>query len=67
MEIENMSLRDYFAGQCCAAMISTITNEKDYKRFRNLAELQWLESVSSWIAQESYKQADAMLAQRSKK
>lgn len=64
--VSGMSLRDYFAAKCCAAMVSTIRNDADYIRLRAVAESHDLESVSQFFAQEAYKQADAMLAARVK-
>jgi hypothetical protein len=61
-----MTLRDYFAAQCCAAMVSTIRDDRDYDRLRMIAEAHDLGSVSQFFAQEAYKQADAMLAERAK-
>jgi hypothetical protein len=61
-----MSLRDHFAGQCCAAMVSTIRNDADYTRLREIAAGHDLDSVSQFFAREAYKQADAMLAERAK-
>ena len=65
-------LRDRYAGQFAAAMISTIHNEADYQRARNLA----IETcgdpeenpdnhgiVSEWIAWEAHKQAERLIAQ----
>ncbi|MBY8934244.1 hypothetical protein [Pseudomonas fluorescens] len=63
--LSGMSLRDYFAARCCAAMVSTIRNDGDYMRLRNIAQDHDLDSVSQFFAQEAYKQADAMLAARS--
>ena len=59
-----MTLRDYFAAQCCAAMVSTIRDDRDYGRLRAIAEAHDLGSVSQFFAQEAYKQADAMLDAR---
>lgn len=61
-----MTLRDYFAAKCCAAMVSTIKNDGDYMRLRNIADSHDLDSVSQFFARESYKQADAMLSERAK-
>lgn len=60
-----MNLRDYFAAKCAAAMVSTISDEDDYGRAVSIASGQGL-NVSQWISRESYKQADAMLAERAK-
>lgn len=63
-QLSGMSLRDYFAARCCAAMVSTIRNDDDYLRLRAIASGHDLESVSQFFAQEAYKQADAMIAAR---
>ena len=60
-----MSLRDYFAAKCAAAMVSTINGDSAYLRMANIAESYGM-TVGQWIASESYKQADAMLAERAK-
>lgn len=59
-----MTLRDYFAAKFCAAMVSTIHDDRDYDRLRKIAEAHDLGSVSQFFAMESYKQADAMLKAR---
>lgn len=58
---DGMSLRDYFAGRTMQAMVSTITTEDAFQRLRAIAAEAGLR-VSEWIARESYKQADAMIA-----
>jgi hypothetical protein len=63
---EGMTLRDYFAAKCCAAMVSTIRNDEDFDRLRLIADGHDLDHVSQFFAQESYKQADAMIAERAK-
>jgi hypothetical protein len=45
-------------------MVSTIRNDDDYLRLRDIANSHDLDSVSQFFAQEAYKQADAMLAAR---
>lgn len=57
-----MSLRAYIATKCCAAMVSTIRNDGDYTRLRNIAAAHDLDSVSQFFAQESVKQAGALIA-----
>lgn len=59
-----MTLRDYFAAKFCAAMVSTIRDDRDYDRLRVIAEAHDLNCVSQFFAREAYKQADAMLAAR---
>lgn len=61
-----MSLRDYFAAKCCAAMVSSIRSDDDYNRAAHIAADHGGKSVSQWFASEAYKQADAMLAERAK-
>lgn len=61
-----MTLRDWFAGQCCAAMVSSIDSEDNYLRIKNHAGHEGL-SVSQWIAKDAYKQADAMLAEKERR
>jgi hypothetical protein len=61
-----MTLRDYFAAKCCAAMVSTIRSDGDYTRLCSIAQAHDLDKVSQFFAQEAYKQADAMLAERAK-
>jgi hypothetical protein len=63
---QGMTLRDYFAAKCCAAMVSTIRDDRDYDRLREIADAHDLDSVSEFFAREAYKQADAMLAERAK-
>ena len=58
-----MSLRDYFAAKVSAAMVSTITSDESYYRLRMQADNAKV-GLSEWIAMESYKQADALLAHR---
>jgi hypothetical protein len=62
--IAGMTLRDYFAAKCVAAMVSTIHISEDYDRYRDVAHSFGLKSVSDWFALEAYKQADAMLRAR---
>lgn len=59
-----MTLRDHFAGEVVAAMVSTIRNDADYNRACEIAEAHGMEKVSDWFAHDSYKQADAMLRVR---
>jgi len=62
-DYDGMTLRDWFAGQASAAIVGTISSEEGYERLRRLASSYGF-TVSRWIARESYKQADALLAQR---
>lgn len=57
-----MTLRAYIATKCCAAMVSTIRNDGDYDRLRNIAMSHDLDTVSEFFAQEAVKQADALIA-----
>lgn len=61
---EGMSLRDYFAAKAMAGIVGSIDNEEGYVRLAELAQGAGLDTVSQWIARESYKQADAMLKAR---
>ena len=63
---EGMTLRAYFAAKFCAAMVSTIRTDFDYTRLRNIALSHDLETVSEFFADESVKQADALLRELSK-
>lgn len=65
LEYVGLSLRDYIAAKCVAAMVSTISDEDGYGRAVSIASAQGL-TVSQWFSRESYKQADAMLAERAK-
>lgn len=58
-----MTLRDYFAAKVMTAMITGIDTDEKFLRYRSIAYEKGL-SVSEWIAQDSYKQADAMLKHR---
>jgi predicted phosphoadenosine phosphosulfate sulfurtransferase len=58
-----MSLRDYFAAKVMAAMLTGIDSDEKFCRYRNIALEKGI-SVSEWVAQDAYKQADAMLKQR---
>lgn len=61
-----MTLRDYSAIKNAAAMVSTIRSEEDYERAKGIAIAHGFETISEWIAFDSYKQADALLKERSK-
>lgn len=60
-----MTLRDWFAGQAMHGIVGSIGSEEAYLRLRGHAQSEDL-TVSQWIARDAYKQADAMLAERSK-
>jgi hypothetical protein len=57
-------VRDMFAGQVCAAMVSTIKTDDDYHRAKQCATNMGFKGLSDWFAFDSYKQADAMLEAR---
>jgi hypothetical protein len=59
-----MTLRDYFAAKCVAAMVSTIRSDDGYSRAKKIAEYHGMDRVSDWFAHDAYKQADAMLRAR---
>lgn len=56
-----MTLREHFAGLAMQGMVSSIHTEAGYLRLRSMAAEHGL-TVSQWIARDSFKQADAMLA-----
>lgn len=58
-----MDLRDYFAAKVMQAMITGIDSDEKFLRYRSIAKEKGL-SVSEWISQDAYKQADAMLKYR---
>lgn len=60
---ENQGLRDFFASKAMQAMLTGIDTDKKFLRYRSIAKEKGL-SVSEWIAQDSYKQADAMIKYR---
>ena len=62
-DFAGMTLRDYFAAKAMQGMVSSIDGESNYQRLRALAAECGL-SVSSWIARDAYKQADAMIKAR---
>jgi len=59
---KGMTLRTYIATKCCAAMVSTIRDDRDYDRMRAVAQGHDLDTVSEFFAQEAVKQADALIA-----
>lgn len=54
-----MNNRNEFAARAMAAMISTIVDDYAMERFRRIAGSKGL-TVRDWIADEAYRQADAM-------
>lgn len=59
--LSGMSMRQHYAGLAMQGMVSSIHNEDGYRRMHAIAELEGM-TVSQWIARDSFKQADAMLA-----
>lgn len=55
-------LRAELAGKFAAAIVGTITNDGEYDRLYYMATRQGLK-VSGWIARDSVKQADALMAE----
>lgn len=60
-----MTLRDYFAAKFAAAMVGSIDSQAGYLRLKTLATSHSM-TVSEWIAEKSYHQADEMLKVRAK-
>lgn len=60
-----MTLRDYFAAKFAAEMVGSIDSDEGYLRLKVLAESHAM-TVSEWIAEKSYHQADEMLKVRAK-
>lgn len=63
---EGMTMRAYFAGKFCAAMVNTIRSDYDYNKLRHIAMAHDLETVSQFFAQEACEQADALIAELAK-
>jgi len=59
----NIFLRDYFASKAMQGMITGIDTDAKFERYRYIASIKKL-TVSEWISQDAYKQADAMIKQR---
>lgn len=59
---DKIKLRAELAGKCAAAMVSTITNDDDYTRLCYISQEKGMR-VSQWIARDSVKQADALMAE----
>lgn len=59
--LDEKLLRDYFAGLAMQGIVGSIRDETDYLRLKRLARP---ETVSTWIARDAYKQAEAMLRER---
>lgn len=55
-------LRAELVGKVAAAIVGTIKDDNDYNRFWNLGNELGL-TVSQWIAKDSVKQADAIMAE----
>ncbi|MGU2729946.1 hypothetical protein [Acinetobacter baumannii] len=60
-----MDLRDYFATAAMQGMVATISNQFELDRMREWAK-QNGQTLSQFIASDSYKQADAMIYEREK-
>ncbi|EHU1845168.1 hypothetical protein EKS29_14280 [Acinetobacter baumannii] len=60
-----MDLRDYFATAAMQGMVATISNQFELDRLREWAK-QNGQTLSQFIASDSYKQADAMIYEREK-
>lgn len=59
---DKIKLRAELAGKCAAAMVSTIKDDEDYWRIFHMAAAKG-QKVSQWIARDSVKQADAIMAE----
>lgn len=57
----DQSERRHYAGLAMQGMVSSIHDERGYDRLKLHAQVEGL-TVSQWIARDSFKQADAMLA-----
>lgn len=64
-QFTGITMRQHFAGQAMQGMVSSIVRGEEYDRMRHWAQLEGL-TVSQWIARDSFKQADAMLAESDK-
>lgn len=60
---QGMSLRDYFAAKAMQGMVASIDSQENLDRLRSWSKSQGM-SLSEFIARDSYKQADAMIAVR---
>lgn len=63
--METLTLRDQFAIAAMQGMVATISSQYELDRMRGWAKKNG-QTLSQFIASDSYKQADAMLAERSK-
>ncbi|HEN9534256.1 TPA: hypothetical protein U9I93_003950 [Acinetobacter baumannii] len=63
--METLTLRDQFAIAAMQGMVATISSQYELDRMRGWAKKKG-QTLSQFIASDSYKQADAMLAERSK-
>ncbi|MDC5100961.1 hypothetical protein NRA35_14135 [Acinetobacter baumannii] len=63
--METLTLRDKFAIAAMQGMVATISSQYELDRMRDWAKKNG-QTLSQFIASDSYKQADAMLAERSK-
>ncbi|MDO7240297.1 hypothetical protein Q5M79_06270 [Acinetobacter baumannii] len=60
-----MDLRDHFATAAMQGMVATISSQFELDRMRGWAKKNG-QTLSQFIASDSYKQADAMIAEREK-
>lgn len=58
-----MDLRDYFATAAMQGMVSSMKDQEQVDRLRSWARTKG-QTISQFIATDSYKQADAMIAER---
>lgn len=63
--METLTLRDQFAIAAMQGMVATISSQYELDRMRGWVKKNG-QTLSQFIASDSYKQADAMLAERSK-
>lgn len=60
-----MSLRDYFAGQVCAALMTQTSTDRDFPNLDYRRDGKSGDTVAQRVAKISYAMADAMLKARS--
>ncbi|MBF9261603.1 hypothetical protein I0P11_10730 [Acinetobacter baumannii] len=58
-----IDLRDYFATAAMQGMVSSMKDQEQVDRLRSWAKTKG-QTISQFIATDSYKQADAMIAER---
>lgn len=57
---DGLTKREYMAAIITQAIVSSIDSEENYQRLKKIANTQNLK-VSSWIARDAVKQADALI------